>query len=391
LTFALLYNMSTDTYSRQSSIVVQSLVVLLCVLFAAVPRAAFAEAAEETCAYPYLWEGRGVYRFALENDVFTRTDRYYTNGFKFNWASPSLDSDHDSANCAKGAPAWMTDALSGLAEFSYKKRKLRERNMTISWGQDIFTPANRYVRELILNDRPYSAWMYVGMGINARENIDSTGELADWHILHSLEANIGIVGPSALGEQFQNGVHRARGIDLWEGWRNQLRDEPGIKLTYERKYRPDYVRENLCRGKCDAIGHLGATLGNVATHVNAGIEIRAGWPRLPDDFGTSPIRPGANGDAPLRNNPAKPSDFSVLIFASASGRVVRRDISLDGNTWKDSHRVEKRRAVADIVGGLEARWTIFTLSFFRAARSKEFENQYDKQRFGGILLSLDLR
>jgi lipid A 3-O-deacylase len=365
--------------------------IFLLILLVRDGTAASATPADDKCDFPFIWEGNGVYRFALENDLFTKTDQYYTNGFKFNWVSPRIERPLQDPDCRNSAPTWMARRLSDLAGFSYKSRSLKERNMTLSWGQDIYTPANRDVRELIRTDRPYSAWMYLGMGINARENIDQIGELRDWHILHSLEVNVGIVGPSALGEQFQNGVHRARDIDLWLGWRNQLRDEPGIKITYERKYRPDIVRENWCGAKCDAVAHLGGTVGNVTTHANAGVEIRIGWPSLPDDFGTSPIRPGANGDAPLRGESPDRSGFTLLAFASASGRLVGRDVSLDGNTWKESHRVEKSRTVADTVGGVQIGWNKFKLSFFRAARSKEFNGQPDRQRFGGVLFSWDSR
>ena len=139
------------------------------------------------------------------------------------------------------------------------------------------------------------------------------------------------------------------------------------------------------------IGHLGATLGNIATHANAGLEARIGLTRLPDDFGTSPIRPAANGDAPLGVNKTRPTGFSALAYVALNGRWIARDISLDGNTWKNSHRVNKRNNVADIAAGVEFRWKQMTISFFRVARSKEFESQTDKQRYGGILVSVDSR
>ena len=199
-----------------------------------------------------IFMGRGcVYRFALENDLFTKSDRYYTNGFKASWVSPGIDKSLNASACHHLVPTWFAHRLSDLAGVSYKARTLKEHNITVSWGQDIFTPADRKPITLITNDRPYSAWMYLGFGMNGRENtderknVDPSSALLGWDILHSLEIDIGVVGPAALGEQFQNGVHRARDLATWDGWRNQLRNEPGIKLTYERKYRPDFIRENL--------------------------------------------------------------------------------------------------------------------------------------------------
>ena len=45
-------------------------------------------------------------------------------------------------------------------------------------------------------------------------------------------------GPAALGEEVQNNFHRLINGDRVNGWNNQLRNEPGLTLTYERRWRP---------------------------------------------------------------------------------------------------------------------------------------------------------
>ncbi|WP_350563926.1 lipid A-modifier LpxR family protein, partial [Psychrobacter sp. CAL346-MNA-CIBAN-0220] len=72
-----------------------------------------------------------------------------------------------------------------------------------------------------------------------------------------------------------------------------MRDEPVFQLLHERMRRHDLPPVPFARGSGlsqDMITHWGGALGNFGTHANLGTEWRIGW-RLPDDFGSSPLRP----------------------------------------------------------------------------------------------------
>ena len=124
-------------------------------------------------------------------------------------------------------------------------------------------------------------------------------------------------------------------------------------MIYERKWRP-FASSNTHEFSYDVITHAGGALGNVFVYANAGAEVRAGW-NLPGDFGTSYIRPGGNSNTPTtvhdpRVGHTRP--YGLYVFAAVTGRLVGRDIFLDGNTFTDSHDVDKKAAVGDfIVGG----------------------------------------
>lgn len=329
------------------------------------------------------FQGKGLSRFAFENDLFSQTDRYYTDGFKWQWVSPTTN--RQSGKCH--SPDWAqqaADVIYGVVGGSGSD-KIYARNATWALGQDMFTPAAKTIDTLIPNDRPYAGWLYLAFGLNGREHIEEPGE-NDIEVLHSLEYNIGIVGPSAAGKQVQDTIHDARGLARFAGWANQLRDEPGVKITYERKWRFGSIRNTLCKSRCDLIAHLGATVGNVQTYVNGGFEVRYG-DVLPDDFGTSPIRPGGNSDAPIAGKRSGFIKKNWHLFMAANGRVVARDIFLDGNTWKDSHRIDKHRLVADVAYGAVWAFDSFSVSYFKVARSREFVGQVGTQRFGGLLFS----
>ncbi|MFO7820476.1 MAG: lipid A deacylase LpxR family protein [Lentisphaeria bacterium] len=127
------------------------------------------------------------------------------------------------------------------------------------------------------------------------------------------------------------------------------------------------------------------TLGNIFTHAGLGSEARLGF-NIPDDFGTSLIRPGANLSSPM--NPAETlSDFGVHVFLGAEGRAVLQNIFLDGNTWKDSHSVDKKHFVADLYAGLALTYRRFRLVYTHAYRTREFDNQDNGQEFGSVNLS----
>ena len=49
--------------------------------------------------------------------------------------------------------------------------------------------------------------------------------------------SVGVVGPSALGEFTQNAWHDVIHVPHANGWANQLHDEPGLQLSWERRYR----------------------------------------------------------------------------------------------------------------------------------------------------------
>jgi lipid A 3-O-deacylase len=141
----------------------------------------------------------------------------------------------------------------------------------------------------------------------------------------------------------------------------------------------------------DAISHYGASLGNVATYANVGGEVRIGF-YLPDDFGTSAIRPGGDNASPLfsasERRGASPSS-GLHAFASLDGRAVARNIFLDGNTFRDSAKVSKKDLVADVALGLAWLWKTGKISYAHYLRTKEFKGQDKPQSFGSLTLSLN--
>src|SRR3546814_7476739 len=70
---------------------------------------------------------------------------------------------------------------------------------------------------------------------------------------------------------------------------------------------------------------------------------------LPSDYGPPRLRPALPGSDYFR-----PSDwFGWHLFVGAEGRLMVRNIFLDGNTFEDSHSVDKYPLVFDLQAGIE--------------------------------------
>lgn len=311
----------------------------------------------------------GVFTIYFENDYFGGTDQNYTNGAKLSWLTSDL-SDW-------GQSGWRRSMLGVLP---FVNRPGTQKNFGFSVGQNIYTPSDTDARVPDPTDRPYAGWSYAEISF-----ISKDARRAD---IISIQA--GIVGPSSLAEDTQRTVHEWLNESSPRGWDYQLRDEPGVNLIYERRYR--FVSRTLFDTLgMDLVPHGGFSLGNVQTHAMAGATLRLGI-NLPSDFGVALARGGSIGASPVDDlDPRVPGGrgFGFFVFAGAEGRAVVRDIFLDGNTRKDSPSVDKEPLVADLMAGfglVAGRWQL-TGAFVH--RTKEFETQPDPwSRFGSVTLSV---
>ncbi len=331
------------------------------------------------------FDNPGTLTFYLENDLFADTDQQYTNGVRVSWVSPDLTSYLED----KSLPAWarrynrFVTAPLGLFDDTPENQEELVRNLVITLGQEMYTPEDNTRTTIDPLDRPYAGWLYLGMGY----------QIKNQRQLDSATLNVGIVGPASQAKEAQDLVHDIRGIDKFDGWHNQLNNELGLQVVYERKYREPVTRIKGAL-EYDTIYHGGISVGNVRTYVNTGAEFRIGW-HLPDDFGTSSLRPGGDNSAPGKNDPRTKSEsgysadqnFGVHGFVAVDGRWVLRDIFLDGNTFSSSHSVDKKNFVGDFSIGASVLIDDWKISYARVFRSKEFDTQEETHSFGSLSVS----
>jgi hypothetical protein len=318
----------------------------------------------------------------FENDLFADTDQQYTNGIKLTAVSPDLSSRFADR---EDLPRWLRDLIP-LSAVPFSEGDGVARTFAFSLGQNMYTPQDTARSTVVLDDRPYAGWLYVAATFQTRER-----DRQD-----TLELQAGLIGPYSLAEQTQELVHRARGLAIPKGWDNQLRTEPGLVLAYERVWRVPLGPRGPGWGT-ELLNRAGGALGNVATYASAGVQLRAGW-NLPSDFGYSVIRPGGVTQVGSLPDPSPQGEsdalhalrergFTAYAFVGAEGRLVARDIFLDGNTFRDSHEVDNKPFVADLMAGVTVGYRGLKLSLARVLRTREFRGQPRDHRFGSITLS----
>ena len=327
------------------------------------------EPAPHQVSWSGLFRSSAVTLYTENDKYFAGTDRHYTNGFKLSFLGDTNLQD---------SPDFVQAMAHYIPTLPEKTTAQQDYRVGVAIGQNIYTPTNIHTPTADPADRPYAAWLYAALAFQAQD--------PQRDLLRIVELDFGIVGPSAIGEEIQNGVHSLMHIPHAQGWAHQLHDEPGFVLAWERRHGLRRLKFDVTELGADLIGHYGLSLGNVDTSARVGLMLRIGR-HLPGDFGPSLIR--ATGDD---TTPADHASF--YFFGSAEGRVIGRNIFLDGNTWKRSPSVEKRPLTADFSIGLVLRCPAHfgwlggqQIAYTQNYRTKEFYGQAQRDVFGSIAIS----
>ena len=301
-------------------------------------------------------DDKGIFNVVWENDIFGGTDQNYTNGIRFAW----LSSEEQTPDCAR----WSSNTLTPFERECHKR-------ISIALGQSMFTPDNPLPRNVIANDRPYAGWLYGTVGM-----VSDTGD-----VLENMAVTVGVVGPAALAEPTQDFIHDLTDSPHFNGWDNQLDNEPGLILSYERKWRSLAEFSPFGLG-ADITPHAGVNLGNVHTDASVGATFRLGYD-LPQDYGVPRIRPSLPGSDFF----IPTQDLSGYLFAGVEGRAVGRNIFLDGNTFNSGPSVDKEWMVGTLQLGGALTYGDARLSYTHVFMTDEFKTQDKPAQFGAVTLS----
>lgn len=299
----------------------------------------------------------GIISAVFENDLFANSDRGYTNGVRLGWLSPDGD-----------PPSWVERLADTLLPFAPEG----QRRSSYAVGQNMYTPND--IRQFPPDsaDRPYAGWLYFTGGIIADD-----GKKLDHYLVTA-----GVVGPLSHAEQTQKFIHHVVDSPQPRGWDYQLKNEPGLVLTWDRRWRNIHTLR-LAGLETDVSPDIGFNLGNIFTDASAGLTLRLGQ-ELPADYGPPRIRPSLPG-----------SDFFLptdhlgwYVFGGGEVRAVARNIFLDGNSFRDGPDVDKRNAVGIATAGLALTYGNARLSYTQVFSTREFKGQRSAPTFGGISLSV---
>jgi hypothetical protein len=244
------------------------------------------------------------------------------------------------------------EQLTGAAKILYQENE----NWSFHIGQDVYTPKTRDTLSPISGERPYNAWLYIGLTYQKEaESLDT---------LFSFTYDQGTRGPRALGEDVQNGIHKIVGAKEVLGWDSQTANEYGNIFTFSAEtslvsYLLDSRKE---------LTHLSAYIetqnGTLLNTYSAGISVAFGY------------------NTPFYNSEISfPEDDTFYVFGNFQAIFVDENRFLEDNT---GYNVIRERYLRKYSIGLN--WDIEPLRFrFTATTmSKEFITQSKSHRFGVV-------
>ncbi len=313
-----------------------------------------------------------TFSLQFENDALLNTDSQYSNGMYFTYITP-LASSPSSAEINHNPP------LLRLHNFFHENKAENQKSISFSFGQNIYTPDNTESPDLIEDDRPYAGISYFSIGLHEQKI----------YTMSTFEIDMGMVGYHSYAEKTQQYFHDLLAWDQPRGWKHQLDDEFFLGLTYERRWKLTNEGGETGFG-FELIPSLGGSFGNAFINCHTGAELRLGW-NLPGDYGTARIRQGALATInPGKMDKTFSTRFSRIgfhLFCSVDGEAVIRNILLDGNTFTDSHSVDKKSFVLTNMIGISFLISRYKLTLAHVFKTRQFDSQENDLQYGSISFS----
>ncbi len=281
------------------------------------------------------------------------TDRYYTNGVHVGWTSPT---DY--------APG-----VEGIGRTLFGEGRQR---VAVDVSQQMFTPANTKASTPPRGDRPYAGVLLLQLSQSSETETS----------LSNLTVDLGVIGPSALGKQVQNGFHDLIGQGHDGGWNTQLRDEPVFNTELSRTWR--VASGSLFGLETDLLPQAGVELGTWRVAADGLFDVRIGA-GLDADFGAPRLRTPGGGTA-FR----APDGFAWYAFAGLGGQAVAHDTTIEGSTFRTS---AQGVTLTPLVGQAQIGLAIIAhgmrIAYTQVIQTQEFKHQHGgPHEFGALTLGV---
>ena len=288
---------------------------------------------ERDTGQPHSW------RLAYDNDFFTATDRYFTQGLVLEVFDPRLS------------------RLSAVLLPASRGGTLRT---GIAYEDDGYTPSDLTAPGILRGDHPYVGTKQVRLlGI-------ATDTLRRQRITSAL--TLGIIGQGAGGEEIQTFIHRHTGNTIPRGWVHQIRNDAIVN------YEAGIERQVFRAGRSLLLTTSGvARLGTYNTAVTGGATLMVGRVGTPFAARQSARR-------------------EFFVYAKPQLNVVGYDATLQGGLFNrsspytiaagDLARVVYRQQV-----GVVYRSGSRFIEYYRTQASREFRGAI-AHRSGGFLIGV---
>ncbi len=275
----------------------------------------------------------------FDNDIFSNTDYYYTNGIRFDLVAPIF---------ASSPFAWPM--------LPYRKESMNYHGMTIV--QNMYTPTNPDTISVIEGDRPFAAYIYFG---HHKTTLSKKRRYRQYS-----EIILGLIGPGSLGGFVQSQIHNIEPV----GWENQIQNDLVLNYTAVIEkgiFNPAYFDLNVF-----ADGQIGTLYDNIG----AGIRLRAG--KLNPYFSM----PNLATSKSIEGKDALNLQYGFL--ASSRLRVIIYDATLQGGVFNPNNNYtisasDIERLVLQASVGIYFAYKQLGLTYEHFYISPEFENAKNHQ------------
>jgi lipid A 3-O-deacylase len=343
-------------------------------LVAAAPPLAIAQQASYLPNY-----GDDYLTFYLDNDLFSGSDKDYTNGARLSWISGNrpiaelkrvqqflryLSGDGNNIDTFR-----RLTGFEDASQVSY--------NYGFSLTQLMFTPSDPTSYAPILDERPYAGVLLLGISLHAK----------DKNVLNSVSLSGGIVGPHAYGEETQDFIHEIKEVEKFSGWDNQVPDEVVVNLFLSQKRRLSLLEYESGIFAIDGFTETAMGVGNYRTEAQVGTVVRIGF-NLPIEYSDPRLSPNAYSHKLFQNDRVENSFWSLYSMFGVKGYAVGFDATLDGPMFRGGFTsdVEREPFVGEVFAGFGVRLADWELSYAHTFRTKEYESQGSTFSFGSIAI-----
>ena len=284
------------------------------------------------------------FRFNYENDFFSATDRYYTQGITAVLIHPAIKHSPFSRGLIKLKSA--TTNYYGLQA-----------------QQDCFTPKSIRIDTIMFGERPYAGTFYISHSLNS---INKKKKL-----LLQTQLDIGVIGGCAKCEDEQKAIHKALDNIAPLSWEYQLAND--FIINYRAKLEKGFVSKKYF----ELMAYANLRAGTLYTDVGTGINLRFGF------FDPYFNNLGLSKDPSSRK-------FKTYGVIKANAKLVGYNSTLQGGIFSEDIYVidanNLARFVFDGTAAITLAYKTFSLTYSRTYITPEYHTGVDHS-WGGINLT----
>jgi lipid A 3-O-deacylase len=284
------------------------------------------------------------FRFNYDNDYFTKTDEYYSQGITFDYVQPSIK------------------------KFILAKFLLTPYKTVPQYGVTFnlfgYTPTSITSDSILYGDRPFNA------SISLKTFAIQADDKHKQQIATAF--SIGVTGPAGLGYQIQDNIHRWLKNTIPQGWQHQIKNDIIIN------YQINYEKQLLTAGNIFLLNTTAeARLGTLNNKLSGGFNFMAG--RFNKRF--SPV-----------NYSKKKAEY--YFYGQSRVNFIGYDASMQGGLFnrKSPYTIaggDVSRATFQADAGVIVNFKKLYLSYTQSFLTKEFRTA-TFHRWGGISIGFAL-